>query len=149
MKGFYDRWQMRQKGLLSATFIGPEEIEFRHPDKITNMLRGLNGVAFRKSVENEQVAFGLGNQCKMAIVVDGIQQCPRGGCGGGNNAQSISRVPGPPLSESNAVLIDRILEANDVTAIEVYARGGNMPISLQVADPGCGVIAFWTGSRKP
>src|ERR1017187_10094179 len=48
MKGFYDRWQMRQKGLLSATFIGPEEIEFRHPDKITNMLRGLNGD--RKSV---------------------------------------------------------------------------------------------------
>jgi hypothetical protein len=149
MRGFYDRWKMRQKGLLSATFIGPEEIEFRHPDKITNMLRGLNGVAFRKSVEGEQVAFGLGNQCKMAIVVDGMQQCPRGGCGGGNNAQSLSRMSGPPLSDSNAVLIDRILEANDVTAIEVYARGGNMPISLQVADPGCGVIAFWTGSRKP
>ena len=147
---------MRQKGVLSATFIGPEEIEFRHPDKITNMLRGLNGVAFRQSIENEQVAFGLGNQCQMAIVLDGIRQCPTGGCKGGSNAQSIINSPPPAvagrnatvLSEANAVLIDRVIEANDIAAIEVYPRGGNMPVSLQVSDPGCGVIAFWTGSRK-
>jgi len=36
---------------------------------------------------------------------------------------------------------------NDVMAIEVYERGGNMPISLQVNDTKCGVIALWTGSR--
>jgi hypothetical protein len=157
MKAFYSRWEMRQKGLLSATFIGPEELEFRHPDKITNMLRGLNGVSFRQSIENEQVAFGINNQCQMAIVVDGIRQCPLEGCKGGSNAQSIvPRGSGLPttstrggLSEANAVLLDRILDANAVSAIEVYPRGGNMPVSLQVSDPGCGVIAFWTGSRKP
>ena len=157
MKGFYDRWEMRQKGLLSATFIGPEELEFRHPDKITNMLRGLNGVSFRQSIENEQVAFGLNNQCQMAIVVDGTEQCPLIGCAANanNHGASIYRAPsagwrtGNALSEQNAVLIDRILEANDISAIEVYPRGGNMPVSLQVADPACGVIAFWTGSRKP
>ena len=49
LQGFYDRWLMRQKGTLSATFIGPEEIESRHPDRITNMLRGLNGVSFRQT----------------------------------------------------------------------------------------------------
>jgi len=49
LTGFYDRWMMRQKGALSAVFIGPEELEFRHPDKITNVLRGLNGVSFRRS----------------------------------------------------------------------------------------------------
>ncbi len=154
MKGFYDRWEMRQKGLLSATFIGPEEIEFRHPDKITNMLRGLNGVSFRQSAENEQVAFGQNNQCQMAIVVDGIEQCPLSGCHTSNNGASIMRGSpgggrGGALSEQNAVLIDRILEANDISAIEVYPRGGNMPTSLQVSNPACGVIAFWTGSRKP
>ena len=151
MKGFYDRWEMRQKGLLSATFIGPEELEFRHPDKITNMLRGLNGISFRQSVENEQVAFGLGNQCQMAIVVDGIEQCPLAGCTAVNHGASLIARPADrlPLSERTSVLIDRILEANDISAIEVYARGGNIPVSLQVADPACGVIAFWTGSRKP
>ena len=32
LQPFYDRWLMRQKGALSATFIGPEEIELRHPN---------------------------------------------------------------------------------------------------------------------
>ena len=63
----------------------------------------------------------------MAIVVDGMQQYP-------------------PLG--GVVHIDMLLEANDVMAIEVYDRGGNMPISLQVNDTKCGVIAFWTGSRR-
>ena len=35
---------MRQKGTLSATFIGPEEIEKRHPSNTSDMLYGLNGV---------------------------------------------------------------------------------------------------------
>jgi hypothetical protein len=148
MQGFYDRWEMRQKALLSATFIGPEEIEFRHPDKITNMLRGLNGVSLRQSKENELVALGLNGQCQMAIVVDGMQQCPMGGCGAAAQFHGPGHGPGP-LSEATAVLIDRVLEANDIEGIEVYPRGGNMPVSLQVSDPACGVISFITGSRKP
>ena len=143
--GFYDRWMMRQKGALSAVFIGPEEIEFRHPNKITNMLSGLHGVClahvhlmthggggdrttpnmYAYSTQSAS-AGGLGGSCPncpMAIVVDGMQQIP------------------PPA-------IDDILDPNDVAAIEVYDRGGNMPLSLQVNDNICGVIAFWTGSRK-
>src|ERR1035437_2542379 len=73
MKGFYDRWTMRQKGLLSATFIGPEEIEFRHPNKITNMLSGLNGVRLMHNDQGEQIAFGYGGMCKMTILVDGTR----------------------------------------------------------------------------
>ena len=42
LTGFYDRWQMRQRGALSAVFIGPEELEFRHPGKVTDMLTALN-----------------------------------------------------------------------------------------------------------
>ena len=53
------------------------------------------------------------------------------------------------LNGNTAVLIDQLVESNQVTRIEVYNRGANMPTSLQVADPSCGVIAFWTGSRKP
>ncbi|HEV8411680.1 MAG TPA: hypothetical protein VGQ30_14305 [Gemmatimonadaceae bacterium] len=148
MKGFYDRWMMRQKGLLSAVFIGPEELEFRHPDKITNMLRGLNGVCVGPAIithdggkttgwSTQMYAFSshsgemIPNQrcpmCPMAVVIDGQQQYP----------------PAQP----GVVSIDRLLDANDVAGIEVYARAGNMPISLQVNDTKCGVIAFWTGSR--
>jgi protocatechuate 3,4-dioxygenase beta subunit len=133
--GFYDRWIMRQKGALSAVFIGPEEIEFRHPNKISNMLSGLNGVCMRhlntKNSKGEALtspnlyAFSsTGNcNCPMAIIIDGMQQYP-------------------------APAIDDVLDANDVAAIEVYDRGGNMPISLQANDNTCGVIALWTGNRR-
>lgn len=139
VQGFYDRWMDRQKGLLSATFIGPEELEFRHPDVVTNMLRGVLGVRFVNVCEGNGclVAMSSNVACKvpMAVVIDGKQQM-------GENIAP----PGAP--EVLVVRIDRYVSANDVMGIEVYARGGNMPISLQVDDSRCGVIAFWTGSRR-
>jgi hypothetical protein len=162
LTGFYDRWMMRQKGTVSAVFIGPEELESRHPDKITNMLNGLNGVRLQRSCEGAQVAFNGSGQCQMAIVVDGTRQCPSGGCKSGGTGSTLvpSQNPGlgqrkvscdsPALLDAvTAVLIDQILEANDVTAIEIYNRGGNVPSSLSVSDQSCGIIAFWTGARKP
>lgn len=136
LTGFYDRWLMRQKGVLSATFIGPEEIEFRHPDKITNMLYGVNGIHVSRACVMPGdphrcvmglVAFNNGQNCAMTIVIDGQQQHPSKGAG---------------------VDINMLLDASDVAAIEVYARGGNMPVGFQFQDTGCGVVAFWTGSRR-
>lgn len=140
--GFYDRALMREKGLVSAVFIGPEELEFRHPSMIADMLRGLNGV----SIKDRDVAYGYNGQCVLAIMLDGVRLCPPGGChvdGGGNIPQIMGGGQKP-----DQVHLSQI-EADAVTAIEVYNRGGNMPVSLQVSDPGCGVIAIWTGNRKP
>lgn len=128
LTGFYDRWLMRQKGTLSAVFIGPEELEFRHPDKVTNMLYGLNGVRMIRDKWGDpnpystQIASISGKLCPMAIIVDG---------------QQIRNVS-----------LDKYLEANEVMAIEIYSRGGNMPSSLHANDSICGVIVLWTGSRK-
>lgn len=130
--GFYDRWLMRQKGVLSAEFIGPEELDFRHPDLITNVLYGRNGVVMTQACVQRA---GRGGSCRrgliaikpgcgaMAIVIDGQQQGP-------------------------SADINMLLDANDVAAIEIYARGGNMPVNFQFQDIACGVIAFWTGSRQ-
>jgi hypothetical protein len=139
VQGFYDRWLDRQKGLLSAVFIGPEELETRHADKITGMLYGLNGVCMYPPLPKSTVLYsshagsltsGMMGPCPnypMAIVVDGMQQYPPAG---------------------GQVYVDVLLEANDVMAIEVYDRAGNMPVSLQVNDTKCGVVAFWTGARR-
>ncbi len=135
LTGFYDRWIMRQKGALSAVFIGPEELEFRHPGRITSMLSGLNGVQVKRfegkglGTSENMVAYATTSadilqMCPMAVLVDGHQERP-------------------------PVFIDRVLDANAVMAMEVYNRGANMPIGLQADDNACGVIAFWTGSRKP
>jgi hypothetical protein len=138
VQGFYDRWMMRQKGLVTGMFFGPEELEFRHPDLVTTMLRGLNGVCFSpptsdvtKLVVNAShfasLTPNLGcPNCPMAIVIDGMQQYP------------------PP---NGNVYIDVLVNVNEVMAIEVYPRAGNMPISLQVNDTKCGVLAVWTGPR--
>jgi hypothetical protein len=147
LQGFYDRWTARQKGALSATFIAPEEIEIRNPAKISDMLSGLNGVQLRRMPDGDVVAFGMNNQCVFAIMIDGQRQCPASGChmnGGGN----ITQIMGKSNPTFDLVPINQYLDADNVAGIEVYTRGGNMPASLQVSDPGCGVIAFWTGSRR-
>jgi hypothetical protein len=137
LSGFYDRWLMRQKGVLSAVFISPEELEFRHPDKITNMLYGLNGVQMSQACVEPSAGRGgclrglvafKPPRCPMAIVIDGQQQHPPKG---------------------GFVDLNMLLMASDVAAIEVYVRGGNMPVNFQFQDTACGVIAFWTGSRRP
>jgi hypothetical protein len=138
LAGFYDRWLMRQKGVLSAVFISPEELEFRHPDRIMAMLYGLNGVRVRQACVSPPVrgscltglvAFSTNPLCgAMPIVIDGMRQYPQAGA---------------------SVGVDMLVDANDVAAIEVYARGGNMPVNFQFQDSACGVVAFWTGSRRP
>jgi hypothetical protein len=156
LTGFYDRWMMRQKGALSAVFIGPEEIEFRHPDKITNMLRGLNGVELRRSCENDLVAFSSTNLCQMAVLLDGARQCPSRGCsavvsgiGQGVTSSRPNCDSATGLNASTAVLMDQFINAGDVAAIEVYSRGGNVPVSISASDQACGIIAIWTGARRP
>ena len=151
LTGFYDRWLMRQKGSLSATFIGPEEIERRHASRASDLLQGVLGVSLMHTDRGGMVAKGIGGTCYMAVLLDGQQLCPPKGCSP-NNAPSLSaqrsRVMGGSI-EDVTVNINQYIDQNDIVAIEVYARGGNMPISLQAVDNACGVIAIWTGSRKP
>jgi hypothetical protein len=129
LTGFYDRWEMRQKGALSATFIGPEELEFRHPSRISDMLYGLNGIKLVRDKYGNAAPYSTvvanmyGKLCPMAIVIDGQQ--------------------------IRGISLDQYLVANEVMAMEIYVRSGNMPISLQANDNICGTLAVWTGSRKP
>ena len=64
-----------------------------------------------------------GSMCPMAILVDGHQM--------------------------RDVILDQYLVADEVMGIEVYSRTGNTPISLHANNNVCGIIAIWTGSRKP
>ncbi len=138
MKGFYDRWLMRQQGLLTGVFIGPEELEFRHPNKISNMLGGLTGVQLHRVQFGDQTVTGSRGDCPMAILIDGLQQLK-------DHVLDDSRQPPVWI---DVVLIDKLINPDDVAAIEVYSRGGNVPSSLHADDSACGVVAFWTGSKK-
>jgi hypothetical protein len=147
LAGFYDRMLQRQKGALSATFIGPEEIEKRRPSHTSDLLHGLNGVSMMNGQNGAMCARGNGGSCFMAVMIDGnvLQATPPNVCRGTSSlhiggALSTAVPPGPD--------INMYVDANAIAAIEVYSRGGNMPVSLQPADNACGVIAIWTGSRR-
>ncbi|HEV8409211.1 MAG TPA: carboxypeptidase-like regulatory domain-containing protein [Gemmatimonadaceae bacterium] len=154
LTGFYERAQMRQKGVVSGTFIGPEEMEKRHPSRISDMLVGRLGVSLREMPNGKLVARGGSGTCFMTILLDGHRLCPAAGCNTVPSGQfsSMTRPSGDPATKAAAedIMIDlnQYIDPNDVTAIEIYSRGGNMPISLQTVDNACGVIAFWTGARK-
>jgi hypothetical protein len=140
LNGFYRRWLDAQKGVTSAVFIGPEEIDKRNSSRITAMLSGVNGVNIMRTPNGNSVAVsGAGGQCPMAIIVDGRKVCPNAGC----NNQDFSKG----VNDMNGVLLDQVLDINSVAGIEVYKRGGNMPSDFHV-DGECGAIALWTGSRK-
>lgn len=144
--GFYDRWMQRQKGTLSATFIGPEELEKRHPSRTSDMLYGQHGVTMVHADNGAICAKGNGGSCFMTVLIDGnvLRPSPPMICPGSATAH-IGRLPTPGPGGAD---INMYIDANEVAAIEIYARGGNMPISLQAMDNGCGVMAIWTGSRK-
>jgi hypothetical protein len=141
MSGFYRRWLNGQKGVTSAVFIGPEEIEKRNTSRVSAILGGVTGVSMsRTSNANTVVTSSSGGSCPMAIIIDGRQVCPASGC----SFQDYSRG----LTDLNSVLIDQVLDINSVAGIEVYRRGGNMPTDFHV-DGECGAVAIWTGTRKP
>ncbi len=154
LTGFYERALMRQRGTLSATFIGPEEMEQRHPSHISDMLFGRLGISLRELPSGKLVARGGGGTCFMTILLDGRRLCPPAGCNEVPSGQfsSMTRPSGDPAvqaaNERAFVDLNEYIDPNDIAAIEIYPRGGNMPVSLQTVDSGCGVIAFWSGTRK-
>lgn len=154
LTGFYDRVQMRQKGLLSATFIGPEEMEQRHPGHISDMLYGRLGVVIVRPSHSVAYARGINGTCLMTILLDGNRLCPPGGCSAVPSGvfATMTRQTAGPASQAKAlsgiVNLDQYIDPSDIAAIEIYARGGNMPVGLQADDSSCGVIAFWSGARR-
>jgi hypothetical protein len=164
LKGFYERALDRERGAGSGLFIGPEEIEKRDPHQTTDLLRGANGVTLMNAPGYGLVATNPGGTCQMTVIVDGTRVRSKvenrgGGTTGGmlsagpresgpRGARVVSGSGGSIFADSNAVFIDRLVDPSNVTAVEVYTRGGNIPMSMQQTDQGCGVIAIWTGARK-
>ena len=139
LNGFYRRWLDGQKGVTSAVFIGPEEIEKRNTSRVSALLSGISGVTMSRTSNGNNVLTTSGGGCGMAIIIDGRQVCPTAGC----NFQDTHMG----LTDGNSVLIDQVIDIASVAGIEVYRRGGNMPSDFHV-DGECGAVAFWTGARR-
>lgn len=140
LSGFYKRWLDGQKGVNSAVFIGPEEIEKRNATRTSNLLNGVSGISITRTANGNNVVVSGGGTCPMAIVLDGRQVCANGGCLRNDPTKA-------GINDLTAVLIDQVIDMGSVAGIEVYKRGGNMPSDFHV-DGDCGAVAIWTGTRK-
>ena len=140
LSGFYRRWLDGQKGVNSAVFIGPEEIEKRNATRTSNLLNGVSGISITRTANGNNVVVTGGGTCPMAIVLDGRQVCANGGC-----LHSDPQKSG--INDMTAVLIDQVVDMGSVAGIEVYKRGGNMPSDFHV-EGDCGAVAIWTGTRR-
>jgi hypothetical protein len=137
--GFYRRWLDGQKGVTSAAFIGPEEIEKRNESRVSIILGSINGIRITRTTNGNNVVVSGSGSCGMAIIIDGRQVCPNAGC------RILDTSAG--MTDMNSVLIDQVIDLSSVAGIEVYRRGGNMPSDFHV-DGECGAVAIWTGSRR-
>jgi len=137
--GFYRRWLDGQKGVTSAAFIGPEEIEKRNESRVSIILGSINGIRITRTNNGNNVVVSGTSSCGMAIIIDGRQVCPNAGC------HLLDTSAG--MTDMNSVLIDQVIDLSSVAGIEVYRRGGNMPSDFHV-DGECGAVALWTGSRR-
>ncbi len=116
LAGFYDRLLQRQKGALSATFIGPEEIEKRHASRTSDMLYGLNGVVMVHGQGGAICAAGNNGACFMTVLVDGSALRGDGGRGCRMAPMFGSRqASGPDLND--------YIDPADLAGIEVHPRG--------------------------
>lgn len=123
--------QRRARG--GGAFITRAEIERRHPDKLSEMLRSVAGVSIRSNTtagqraaveiarSSSSIASGA---CEVQLYVDG-QPYPRG---------NIDDFP-----------------PETVEGVEVYRGGSELPSEYRAQTAGCGVIGIWTRdpSRMP
>lgn len=141
--GFYDRAERIQKGAYSARLITPEELDFRNPMTLTQVLSGDRLVKIMP-MSGKQVIMGRGLNCAVTILLDGQQVL-------GTYEEAVGNPNAPRMS--SLMPIDQVVTAASIAAIEVYGSAAAVPVELQrIAGArmaqGCGLVAIWTGSRK-
>ena len=141
--GFYDRAARIQRGAFAARVITPEELDFRNPIRLTQVLQGDRFIKVQP-MNGKSVLQGRGVMCAMTILLDGQRLL-------GTYEEAMGNPNPPPMSSLAA--IDDIIAAPSIAAIEIYGSAAGVPVELQRAAgarmaQGCGLIAIWTGSRK-
>ena len=129
-----DRWS-REMAAFEARrrqgggyFLDDEQIGKRNPIFTADLLRGTPGVTIQPG--------GAGGRDRVLM---------RGAAGGGSCIPALF-VNGM-LTPTPDGIIENLVAANDVRAVEVYSRMSSTPPEYQSRN-GCGSIVIWTGARR-
>lgn len=140
--GFYERMLDASKGLLTGSFVGPEEIEARHRSSILHMLEGHNGVSLmRKKI------MGNGGACEMMVYVNGHlvdgADTIRGTSRIARDRALMRRATSTDLPPSTSP-VEEAAAPTEVAGIEIYPLAVNAPAAFQRLAGGCGIVLIWT-----
>jgi hypothetical protein len=116
----------RRRRMGSGFFMGVEELEkhaYAYPTDLVTMAPGV----FVRGVGPDALILMRGNGgdlCLPTISVDGVRHV------------------------GDALDLQALAPVGRIVGVEVYSRTAAIPLELPMAMNGCGVIAFWTGSRS-
>ena len=126
--------QDKRRAMTSGVFITPEDIEWRSPSQVTQLLSDIPGLTLSsyrirgRVVDPRTAVFGQ-RGCQYQTFVDGI------------------RVNPVPRDMDSVVFINDVIPMADIAAIEVYACGNSAPPRFAALNGNCGVLVIW--SRRP
>jgi hypothetical protein len=138
--GFYERMLDASKGLLTGSFVGPEEIEARHPSSILHMLEGHNGVSLmRKKI------MGNGGSCEMMVYVNGhLVDGFDARTGTSRIARDRALMRRADSVAPSTSPVEEAAAPTEVAGIEIYPRAVNAPAAFQRLAGSCGIVLIWT-----
>jgi hypothetical protein len=125
LRGFYER---AAKG--TGVFVERAEIVRRNATQLSDVLRGRNGINIYGSGASGAVIAGRGLRmaggqgpgvCPLPLILDGVY-----------------------IKLQDGLTVDRVVNVQDVRAIEVYTTGPQVPAELANGQTDCGAIVVWT-----
>jgi len=126
LRGFYER---AARG--GAVFIERAEILNRGASQVSDILRGRNGIN----------VYGTGAG---GALIAGRALRMAGGQGGAGVCPLPLILDGVRVPLRDGLTIDRVVNVQDVRAIEVYVSGPAVPAELANGETDCGAVVIWT-----
>jgi hypothetical protein len=112
----------RRQRSAGGQFITRDDIDKRHPIKVTDLLTSVPGIRLVPSLFGDDVLTSEG--CRPAIYLDGVRF--------------------PLMGEK----LDDIVQPQDIEAMEVYPHAAEVPVEFMSPGQQCGAIAIWTRSGR-
>ena len=142
LNGFYRRMKDAERGVNHGFFVTPEDLEFRKPHLITQMVEGLPAVYMKRNGLYPRLDMILGSPCSnpskscvpvgrdlfrcvMTVYLDRI------------------RIVGKP-GRAPDDFVNEIALPSQIAAMEIYPRGVGAPPEYQSDNGSCGVVLIWS-----
>lgn len=139
LNGFYRRMKDAERGINHGYFVTPEDLEFRKPNQITQMVEGFPSVYMTRTADPKKdiIAGGPCAGANKCVLVAGFPRC----------AMTVYvdriRIAGKP-GNGRDDFVNELVVPTHVAAMEIYPRGIGAPPEYQSMNGSCGVVLIWT-----